>query len=100
LTGAVDPFARVLYFFALFLCLLLFMQAGLFRTLRFYLSWWAYSFPLAALSIASFLMFAQTGYPALCAIAVGVWCILAVLICILCFRTLHAIRRRDICVEE
>lgn len=38
----------------LFLTLLLFTQIGRFARLQFALSWWAYSFPLAAITIASF----------------------------------------------
>ncbi|NTW30582.1 MAG: C4-dicarboxylate ABC transporter, partial [Candidatus Moranbacteria bacterium] len=60
LTGSVDPFAYTLYFFALFLALLFLVNATLFTRIRFALSWWAYSFPLCALSIASAAIFIRT----------------------------------------
>jgi tellurite resistance protein len=48
-----DNFAHVLYYFALFSLALLVFQFRLFSRLQFFLSWWAYSFPLAAMTIAS-----------------------------------------------
>jgi tellurite resistance protein len=51
---------RVLYFAGLFFTLLAFTQLGRFAKLSFFLSWWAYSFPLAVITIASLLMYEQT----------------------------------------
>ena len=61
--GQADNFARVLYYAALFITLLLFTQWPRFSRLRFYLSWWAYSFPLAAFSIATQSMWLQSREP-------------------------------------
>lgn len=61
--GELDTFARILYFSGLFLTMLLFSQARCFLKLRFSLSWWAYSFPLAAISIASMAMYQQSAEP-------------------------------------
>ncbi|WP_163138782.1 SLAC1 anion channel family protein, partial [Arhodomonas sp. KWT] len=54
LTGGVDAFARVLFHTGLFLLLLLLTQWRRFTRLRFAISWWAYSFPLAAMTVAAF----------------------------------------------
>ncbi len=52
-TGSVDLFATVLFYFALFLMLVL--SPMVFRShIPFSIAWWAISFPLAALSIAFF----------------------------------------------
>lgn len=61
--GAVDNFARILYYAALFITLLLFTQLPRFSRIQFYLSWWAYSFPLAAFSIATQIMWWHTHSP-------------------------------------
>ncbi len=50
--GAFDGFARVLLFSGLFIALLLVTMAPLFMRLSFFVSWWAYTFPSAALAIA------------------------------------------------
>lgn len=51
--GVLDGFARTLVHTALFLALVLAAMAGRFRRLPFAVSWWAYTFPLDALAIAS-----------------------------------------------
>lgn len=101
LTGGLDAFGRVLYFSALFMTLLLAMQLPRFLRLRFYLSWWAYSFPMGAMTTASLAM-AQlqpdaAGFRVLAWLLLG---ILTLLIAALTVRTVLAIRRREICVEE
>lgn len=60
LNGGIDNFAFFLYFSALFLTILLLSQVKYFIKLPFFLSWWAYSFPLAAMTISSFVMYEKT----------------------------------------
>lgn len=55
--GAYDAFAHILYYTALFLVILLLTQIGRFARLPFFISWWAYSFPLAAFTTATMLMY-------------------------------------------
>ena len=100
LTGGVDAFAHVLYNGALFFTLLLFFQVKWFARLKFFLSWWAYSFPLAAITVATLVMFQHTGsalYLRLSGILLG---IATVVIAGLVVRTAMAIRQKAICVEE
>ena len=56
LTGGVDAFAHILYYAALAFTIIIMMQIGTFRRLSFVLSWWAYSFPLTAITIATLVM--------------------------------------------
>lgn len=100
ITGVVDPFVFILYFFALFLAILFFMNASMFTKIRFALSWWAYSFPLCALSIASAAVFLRTGEEYLRSIALIVYLVLVAVISLLLVRTTVCIRRRGICIEE
>ncbi len=100
LTGAVDPFAYVLYFFGLFLALLFFVNAAVFARIRFALSWWAYSFPLAALSISSALLFLRTGEDYFRSLTFILFAILTAVIASLLARTAVCVKRRGICVEE
>ncbi|MFZ5483724.1 MAG: SLAC1 anion channel family protein [Pseudomonadota bacterium] len=100
LVGGIDAFAHVLYNSALFFTLLLFFQVKWFARLKFFLSWWAYSFPLAAITIASLLMFHETGsalYLRLSGILLGVT---TVVIAGLIIRTALAVKNKAICVEE
>ncbi len=99
LVGGVDAFGRVLYFTGLFFTLLLLSQFNYFRRLKFFLSWWAYSFPLAAITIATFVMFRETGHAFYAWLAGSLLAVLSVLIAVLLVRTVLAIIRREICVE-
>ena len=98
LTGGVDAFARILYYVALFFTLLLASQVGQFVRLKFFLSWWAYSFPLAAVTIASLLMYRETGSMAYALIATVLLAVLSLVIALLLGRTTVAVVRREICV--
>ena len=98
LVGELDSFARVLYFSGIFLTLLLFTQVRRFLKLGFFLSWWAYSFPLAAISIASLLMFERTGFELYRYLGVGLLTLLTGIVALLLARTAIAIRRDGICV--
>jgi tellurite resistance protein len=100
LTGEVDSFARILYYFSLFLFLLLVYQWRMFKSARFYISWWAYSFPIAALTIATMLMMSGTGAAWLEALAWAFIGLLTVLVAVLLVLTARAAKRHEICVEE
>jgi tellurite resistance protein len=99
LTGGIDAFARILYGIALFFTLLLFVQVKLFARLKFFLSWWAYSFPLAAITIATLAMFKETGSAIYSWLATGLLIILTLVIAMLLARTALAVLRREICIE-
>lgn len=100
LDGQLNAFARVLYFFALFLTLLLGSNAMRFFRVPFAISAWAYSFPLAAITIATMEMFARnpgTFYGILAALLLG---ILSLIILLLGYRTLLAVKHKQICLPE
>ena len=100
LTGQVDVLANILYFSGLFFTLLLLAQVRWFLRLRFYLSWWAYSFPLAAITIASLSMFhytAERSFLHLSGLLLG---ISTAVIAGLFARTAIAVMRKEICLEE
>ncbi len=100
LNGGMDNFAHFLYFAALFLTLLLLSQARRFIRLPFFLSWWAYSFPLAAITIASFVVFESTQKQIYLWIASGLLALVTILVGIIIVATLNAIRKKGICVGE
>lgn len=100
LTGGVDVFARLLYYSGLFVTLLLFTQLHRFARLKFFLSWWAYSFPLAAITIATLVMYQQLGHEFFRGLGLVLLAVLTLVIGMLLVRTARAVMRREICVEE
>ena len=100
LTGSLDPFARIMYYSALFLTLLLLTQANRFARLEFYLSWWAYSFPMAAITIATLVMYETTELAFFRTAGYVLLTTVSLLVLFLIARTIQAIVAKKICVEE
>lgn len=100
LNGELDVLARVLINFALFLTVLLATQVRRFAALRFYLSFWAYSFPLAAMTVAVLRLYQHTGDT--WAQWLGVLLIAAVTLLVtwLALKTAVAVRAKQICLPE
>ena len=100
LNGELDNFARILYFAGLFLTLMLFTQFTRFSRLQFFLSWWAYSFPLAAITVATLTMAELSSWGLYDILAVALMVNLNAVLLMLVVRTFRAIGRKEICVEE
>ncbi|MEH0069088.1 SLAC1 anion channel family protein [Pannonibacter sp. Pt2-lr] len=100
LTGEPGHFGHFLLSAAYVFALVVATQAGKLRNMPFALSWWALSFPLAALAIASF------GYAGAAAslahkfIGAGLLALLTIVVIGLVWRTAGAIRSGSICVPE
>jgi len=89
--GELDQLARILYYAALFLVCLLLSQARRFTRIQFFMSWWAYSFPLAAVSIASQVMYHQTGHTGIKLISYGLLILTTAVIGLLLVKTWNAV---------
>lgn len=98
--GAVDDVARLLYYFGLFTTLLLLSQFKYFAPLKFALPWWAYSFPMAAMTSATLLMFEKLGGKFFLFASYGLFALLCLLMLVLLVKTIAAIRAGEICVPE
>lgn len=98
--GAIDDTARILYYFALFITVLLAWQVRQFARLSFALPWWAYSFPLAAITIATSIMAEKVGGPFFPALLPILYAVLMAMIALLLALTARAMMRREICVPE
>ena len=88
--GTIDRFAGVLYYFALFLFAV--VSFKVFHTkMRFAISWWAISFPMAALSNAALKYgYAQEGLP-LQLIAIAILLFLSLALAVLTVKTLSSL---------
>ena len=98
--GVLDPFARVLYYAGIAFAAIVAVQAAGFARLTFALSWWALSFPVAALTIST-LRYAELAQSTGHDLMGGAF--LALLIAIvsgLVLRTLKAAFRGEICQPE
>ena len=100
LAEELDAIARVLYFHAIFTGLMVLTFADRFLKVPFYLSWWAYTFPVAALSLATFRYQAMTGRDGFGILGTVLVLALVVLTTVIVFRTARALIRGDLCLPE
>lgn len=100
LTGAFDYFARILIYLAFFLLLVLACQIGRFRRLRFTVTWWAYTFPVCAVSIATTLAYKMTGYAPFAHMATGLVALSFITVLTVLIKTLLAFQAGTICRPE
>lgn len=100
LTGEPGHFGHFLLSSAYVFALVVATQAGRLRNMPFALSWWALSFPLAALAIASFGYAGAVAWLAHKVIGAGLLALLTMVVMGLVWRTAGAIRSGTICVPE
>lgn len=100
LVGGLDAFGHILYHTALFLALLLASNALRFFRIPFFASAWAYSFPLAALSIATLRMAELGGSPFFGVLGGALLVLTSGVIALLAARTVKAIAAGEICKPE
>ena len=89
--GVVDNFSRILFYFGLYLTLLLFSLGRKFIAVPFAISWWAFTFPLCAMTIAAleYAHFAREW--GLVAVAAGLLGLTTVIVTTVFLRTLKAL---------
>jgi len=100
LIGEVDSLARILLNGAYLFTLIVAVQLPRIVKLPFAMSFWALSFPFAAVTIASFNFAAKTGSAAHLYLATGLLGVLVVIIAALVVRTLRAMAAGEVCVPE
>jgi tellurite resistance protein len=100
ISGPLDHFSFFLYSIALFLFALLLSMGKMFGKLNFYLSWWAYSFPIAALTIATFSFYHSSRYELLKYFGIFLLGFLFIICILLIVKTVQVILKKGICIEE
>ncbi|WP_321449547.1 SLAC1 anion channel family protein [uncultured Cohaesibacter sp.] len=100
LTGGIDPFSRILYYTGVFFFMIILLQVPKLSRISFAMSWWAYSFPLAALTISTLLYAEKIQSGIHETIGYGLFGLLVLVIIGLLIRTMKAILGGDICQPE
>lgn len=100
LMGELTPFGNLLYYFGAFMFILVLFQIKQFSRIKFYVSWWAYSFPMDALVIGTLLMYHETGMIFFKIASWATFVMLNGIILLLIYKTTKAIKNKSLCVEE
>ena len=90
----------LLNFFPVISISLLLTQVRRFARLQFFLSWWAYSFPFAAITIATLLKYETTGLAAYRYLGMLFLALLSMVLLALVVKTVKAVIGHEICVSE
>ena len=100
LTGNFNEFSMFFFSFAIFFGLLVLFMYKNFLKLKFFLSWWAFTFPTAALCIALVKAYELTGHKGFLWGGLAAFIGLCALITSVAFYTIKSIKNNDICVAE
>jgi tellurite resistance protein len=95
-----NQFGMVLYFFGLAMTLLMLVSVGKFMQLTFALSWWAFTFPLAAMAIASYQMAHISNSDFYFYIALAIHATLFMLVLNFLAKTVRAVYLQQICNDK
>ena len=98
--GSIDSFSMFLYSIALFTLFLLLFMLRMFDTKQFFISWWAYTFPLAAMTIATLLLHMAQRTTVTYVGSVLLIILTTLVIGFVTKRTIQECRAQKICIEE
>lgn len=96
----VDTFAIMLFNLALFFTFLIAFMYKNFIKIKFFISWWAFVFPLAAMAISSMLMYHQTQDLILLVLSYVMVATTTSVITIVIYQTLLHMQKGEICIHE
>lgn len=95
-----DFFALFLLDIGYFFTLLLFFMGRSFIRIKYFVSWWAFTFPLDAITIASAVAYQVTGYGFYRMVAYVLLGVTTTVIAAVAYQTLVHVRKREICIQE
>jgi len=98
--GSIDMFSIFLYSIALFTLLLLLFMLRMYDVKMFFISWWAYTFPLAAITIATLLMHNIYHSTFTYLASLSLIAFLTIVVGYVALKTIQAFKAQKICISE
>ena len=100
LTGSLDFFAQILFNLGLFFTILVFVMYKNFINIKFFISWWAFTFPMAAITLATVLMYDLTQKWFYGLLSYILMTITTVIIYLVAKQTIIHMNKKEICIME
>ena len=100
LTGSLDFFAQILFNLGLFFTILVFVMYKNFINIKFFISWWAFTFPMAAITLATILMYELTNYWFYSFLAYFLMIVTTIVVLLVARQTLIHMKKKEICIME
>ena len=95
-----DFFAHILYSLGLFFTILVFLMYKNFMNIKFFISWWAFTFPMASITLATILMYELTSYWFYGLLSYVFMIITTIIVYLVAKETLTHMRKKEICIME
>lgn len=100
LEGNLDFFAHILYSLALFFTILVMVMYKNFINIKFFISWWAFTFPMAAITIATILMYKLTHFGFYEYLSYFLLLLTTFIVALVAKETLSHMYKKEICIME
>lgn len=100
LTGELDFFAQMLFNLGIFFTILVFVMYKKFLKIAFFISWWAFTFPLAAVTLSSILMYDLTQNSLFEYLSYLLALITSIVVLIVAIKTISHMMKKEICIME
>lgn len=100
LEGHLDFFAHILYSLGLFFTILVFVMYKNYINIKFFISWWAFTFPMAAITLSTILMFELTENVVYAMLAYFLSFVTAFVVYKVAKETIIHMTKKEICIME
>jgi len=100
LFGVIDIFATMLFNLALFFTILVAFMYKSFLKIKFFISWWAFVFPVAAMAISTMLMYHVTKDFSLLILSYVMIAVTTIIIAIVLYQTIIHMTKNEVCIQE
>ena len=100
LTGNLDFFAHILYSLGLFFTILVFTMYKNYINIKFFISWWAFTFPMAAITLATILMYELTDYSFYGFLSYFFILVTTMIVFLVAKETIVYMNKKEICIME
>ncbi|MEA3371716.1 MAG: SLAC1 anion channel family protein [Campylobacterota bacterium] len=98
--GSIDIVSMFLYSIGIFTLLLLLFMVRMYDVKEFFISWWAYTFPLASITIATLMLEMAYHSTVTYLASVGLIILTTVVVGFVTLKTIGACRAQKICISE
>ena len=100
LSGNLDFFAQILFNLGLFFTILVFVMYKNFINIKFFISWWAFTFPMAAITLSTILMYELTSKWFYGFLAYFLTLVTTLIVLLVAIQTIKHMRKKEICIME
>ena len=96
----ITQLAKMLFYFAMFMFVIIISKINVLSKLKFFMSWWAYSFPMAVTTTATILFYSKTNIGLFYYLWIFFYILLWFIMFVLIYQTYIGFKNKELCIEE